>query len=152
MTPKLYIRYIVLLVVVLILLNMELPYEYLPKSDELLNNYTARIPPDNDPCLVCMCADLTYEKVKLVCGHSYHVRCLKKWLDTCNSLKCSLCGVIPENRKNAYCAVCDGHYGHYTDECGDLHGLDRCVTDKIKYRITSGGVYKPCRLQNKVNK
>jgi len=155
MYPKLYSNTalnIILLLLVIVLLSMDLTYEYLPKSDEILNNYSIRAPGNNTECMVCMCIDETYERANLVCGHSYHVRCLKKWIDTRNCLNCTLCGVIPEKRKNAYCAVCNGHYGHYTEECGDLHGLDKCITDKIKYRITTSGVYKPCRLQNKVNK
>ena len=132
---------------------MNLDYEHQPQAEDITQHYCKPIKGNDGECLVCMMSNPDWDKYHLICNHSFHTRCYRKWLETTHKLACSVCGDIPQIRQNAYCCICDGFYEHDVNNCGSLHGLDDAVTDKVKYRICDNSSYlKPCNLQTKIHK
>ena len=143
----------IFILITLILLAMNLDFEHLPEAEETTQNYCKPIKGDSSECLVCMMSDPNWEKYQLICKHSFHTRCFRKYIDTKHKLSCSVCGDIPQIRQNAFCCLCNDFYGHNVNNCGSLHGLADAVTEKVKYRLCENTSYlKPCELRTKIYK
>lgn len=48
------------------------------------------VPRLNETCVICL-SDL-YDIVVLLCGHTFHKKCIKKWL--CRTNQCPICRVF----------------------------------------------------------
>ena len=140
------------LLIIILLLAMDLDFEHQPEAEDVVQHYAKPIKGNTSECLVCMMSNSEFEKYQLVCGHQYHTRCYRKWLDTKHKLACSVCGDIPQIRQNAYCCICEDFYEHDVNTCGSLHGLSDAMTRRVKYRYTKKQYLKPCDLQTKIFK
>ena len=68
-----------------------------------------QILPLDEECVICF-YPLQKEKIALVeCGHLYHYRCLKEWLNVSKDQRCPTCRVgrrmtkLQGKRKNTHC-------------------------------------------------
>ena len=80
--------------------------------------YAKHVPADGT-VRECRCSCLhergDWDYYQLKCGHYFHTRCLKHWLDHKGKLNCPLCGDIPEINNNQYCSHCK-EWGHFGDD------------------------------------
>jgi len=88
-------------------------------------------------CLVCLVDEREdgkkWDKYKLVCGHTFHTRCYRKWFTKKKCLNCPLCGDIPEVPASAYCGFCK-RFTHLQYECPEVKALDNMFKPLANYR------------------
>ena len=60
----------------------------------LLFCYTKHKTGDDEICLICHDVNNSYDKYKLICKHTYHTRCYRRYCFYKNDIKCPLCDKI----------------------------------------------------------
>lgn len=82
--------------------------------DELIF-YTQTMKHNKDLCIICQLDETEdgkqWDRYTLVCGHTFHTRCFRKWIDKKKCINCPYCGDIPMIKKNEYCDSCS-RFGH----------------------------------------
>jgi hypothetical protein len=95
---------------------MEIQYEQYQNENYVLK-YTQTLINNNELCIICLLdeteEDKQWHRYKLVCGHIFHTRCFRKWIDKKNLINCPYCGDISPIEKNNFCNTCN-IFGHET--------------------------------------
>ena len=82
--------------------------------------YSTVVMNDKTTCGICQ-MDEEYDKEiwhrnVLACGHKFHTRCFRKWMDYKKRTICPFCGDMENDKKNMYCQICK-KFGHVDRDC-----------------------------------
>ena len=88
---------------------MELNFESISNDMDVFR-YTKHISNSNELCIICQLDELEdgkqWDRYKLVCGHTFHTRCFRKWVGKKQCTNCPYCGDILKIEKNEHCHWC----------------------------------------------
>jgi hypothetical protein len=85
-------------------------------------NYLKNIYNSSELCIICQLDEhengcrIPWTRYNLVCGHTFHTRCFRKWATRKQSCNCPYCGDIQLIEKNKFCNNCN-IFGHSTYTC-----------------------------------
>ena len=81
-------------------------------DDELLDTifYVRELPDDTTLCNVCLVDETEdnkhWARYQLICKHTFHSRCIRRWCGKRGSIHCPLCGDTHMIKANRYCKNC----------------------------------------------
>ena len=82
-------------------------------------SYITSAKDDKTICGICNMVEeeeTPWERYQLACGHKYHTRCFRKWMDYKKRTVCVYCGDMEKDKKNQYCQICE-KFGHVDIDC-----------------------------------
>lgn len=83
-------------------------------------NFVELVHDSNEQCLICLVDESEqghqWDRYKLSCGHQYHTRCYRLWVNDIGKYKCTLCGDIDmDDHTKQFCTECK-EWGHGLDD------------------------------------